>query len=1246
MSSSSQPSPTNGTASSSTSSERKDATKKAHKVLTYSRNRPSAKTGSSSSDTLRKNDKAAQTYHTLRSMLSLVFAACILMGCVLGGNYIGKTYPYLFVGEGKMQMISDLIDTYLFDNISLPLASAYGDLSSSSSSDDDDDDDSSDDEKTAGDIPNPYHCIVHNPNGSCRTWSNVQHFYNPQGKLETKWSTCDTEYTEDNEDGEEVHSENSLYQKVFFEENVIAEDKCLWLDHTMQQCASYRPHYHEPFVHLSAAYTDVKRVVFVGGGDSMLLHEVLKYPSLEMVLGLELDQVVTRNSFEHFKTQPHFDDERVQWWFGDGAKSLTMLPREYFGTFDLVLLDLSETVMSMTVTDGLDVFGAMKLLLSPTGIMVKNDFGYFDKMSRVFDTCIQLDIQNVFYIDERVQWWFGDGAKSLTLLPREYFGTFDLVLLDLSETVMSMTVTEGLDVFGAMKLLLSPTGIMVKNDFGYFESLSRVFDTCIQLDIRDVFYICDYELVLCGTDQVDFLNPKFDHLKGVEGSTFNVDTLVYKPQEEGRDDHWGPLTDYSKYWGEPSDCLPPGTTKEVDDESIAYAGVLMIVEAENVSNMKAISELEGPLKQLGYDFITSSSQPSEKSGGTKHVIVMKEGYLLMESWPDANYCKIDIHLWGRFEKQDNIRSKVLDMLGSKEGDWQSYRIVTGGVRGCHTRADDLKSTGPDLSRIGVCDEVREGSSKSVVLDASSDDEAVLGPIIDAGLDEIIPTIVGAADNMDAVVICGPKGSPCRAKTNLQKKGYKSLTTLYTCPEKEDEMDKGQANQMWRDQMNAGGEFFPDEFVLCGRKAGAALRDITRMSSYPEVVVVDALAPSEHVSNVHEYFVKTWVNNVDEHFVFFVPILDATDEQRTSFLKSRLNSQDTDPEFYSEIYAGDGEKTMSFGLIHAGIFPEVVVVDALAPSEHVSSVHEHFVALWMKHVHESFVFFVPILDATDEQRTSFLDSLNNARMTAPEFYSEIYVGDGEKTMSFGLIHAGTSASLLLLKESLSKLDQNEHVKFSDLRRVSIRGAARHQPDFNPVTFKQEDYDLQPGLEQFYGQRAIGFQTVFQLVLKDAEEDLTALSISTAANAATKSMSKGKGIVDESFHEMGEGALYVALTSNAQVVVTWDGAGSINVNIFTYDETVNHRSLFVSRFKASLPSMDLALKDEFPRGYGKVINKSDRVNRGESPNCYDHYKLCQNLSNMGRCEDNAKDWMRINCQFSCGLCEKKDGSRDEL
>ena len=41
--------------------------------------------------------------------------------------------------------------------------------------------------------------------------------------------------------------------------------------------------------------------------------------------GMELDQAVVRSSFE-----PHFDDEKVQWWFGDPSKSLGMLPPEEY----------------------------------------------------------------------------------------------------------------------------------------------------------------------------------------------------------------------------------------------------------------------------------------------------------------------------------------------------------------------------------------------------------------------------------------------------------------------------------------------------------------------------------------------------------------------------------------------------------------------------------------------------------------------------------------------------------------------------------------------------------------------------------------------------------------------------------------------------------------------------------------------------------------------------------------------------
>jgi hypothetical protein len=331
----------------------------------------------------------------------------------------------------------------------------------------------------------------------------------------------------------------------------------------------------------------------------------------------------------------------------------------------------------------------------------------------------------------------------------------------------------------------------------------------------------------------------------------------------------------------------------------------------------------------------------------------------------------------------------------------------------------------------------------------------------------------------------------------------------------------------------------------------------------------------------------------------------------------------------------------------------VVFDALAPSEHVAHAYKTFVVFWFGRVHEPFAFFVPILDATDEQRTVFLTSrVWPLQKKMPEFYSEIYAGNGDKTMSFGLIHAGTSASFHRLTESVDKLNQNGHVKFADLRKVTIGGATRYQGDqgegFEPVTFSFKDYDQQPGIEQFYGQRAIGLQTVFQLELEDEKKSLTAASISKAAKIAVNSMGEGGAVaVEESFHEIGEGALYVALMPNSQVSVTWDGAGSVNVNIFTYDETLNHKNLFVSKFKATLPNMSLVLKDEFPRGYGKVINKSDRVNRNESLGCYDDYKLCVNLSKNGHCDDvDEKEWMHSNCQFSCGLCSKSISHSSEL
>ena len=174
---------------------------------------------------------------------------------------------------------------------------------------------------------------------------------------------------------EEIDADESQYQEITFEHNVENGDTCLRLSGWLQACTSFRPHYHEAFVHYPARFVDqVKRVIFFGGGDNFILHEILKYPSLELVVGMELDQQVVRSSFKNFGAQAHFDNPKVQWWFGDATKSLQMLPKEYYGTFDLVLVDLQTYVADfLMVTKDLSVMDVAVLLAKPDGVIARNE---------------------------------------------------------------------------------------------------------------------------------------------------------------------------------------------------------------------------------------------------------------------------------------------------------------------------------------------------------------------------------------------------------------------------------------------------------------------------------------------------------------------------------------------------------------------------------------------------------------------------------------------------------------------------------------------------------------------------------------------------------------------------------------------------------------------------------------------------------------------------------------------------------
>ena len=204
-------------------------------------------------------------------------------------------------------------------------------------------------------------------------------------------------------------SVNTVYQRMQWShfDSHFREDSretCLHLDNTLHSCSAFRPHVHETIIHYPAGYlAEVKRVLYVGGGDLIILHEILKYPSLEMVIGkflllfvimtihcvllllfadvtsrsitgLELDQAVVRSSYRHYGVQPHFDNEKVHWWFGDASKSLAMLPpEEYHGTFDLVVIDLLAYIFDALQVGDESLVDYMMRFVKPDGILVRQE---------------------------------------------------------------------------------------------------------------------------------------------------------------------------------------------------------------------------------------------------------------------------------------------------------------------------------------------------------------------------------------------------------------------------------------------------------------------------------------------------------------------------------------------------------------------------------------------------------------------------------------------------------------------------------------------------------------------------------------------------------------------------------------------------------------------------------------------------------------------------------------------------------
>ena len=777
----------------------------------------------------------------------------------------------------------------------------------------------------------------------------------------------------------------------------------------------------------------------------MLLHEILKYPSLELVVGLEIDQKVTRGSFKHFGTQPHWDNDKVEWWYGDASKSLLMLPKEYFGTFDMVLVDLSETITSSLVTEGLDIMGALGLLLQPEGILVKNEL--------------------------------------------------------------------------------------------YLEKMSSIFNHTVQVNFGDIPVICSQALSL-GSPGLDFLKraPK-DH---------GVDTIVLKPLEKNADrfDIWH---DYRQNENNSfkQHCIPPDEAEKEPEEQTRSPGILMILEAENVSgavtpSKKVRGTLEKALKKQGLKVVSSVLSPSDAKGAAV-VVIFKEGYVVARTWPEHKYCAFDILLWSSFEKIENIKAALISAIGGSGGtSSSSYRIVTGGMFGVSTWKDDEKKRGP---RFGVCQDT-ESSARDTPPDSSA---------VATVLSESISLI--QTDNPTvAAVVCGEDTQKCGSLDVLAKhEKVKKTVILKACPGIDGNNSKmfDCELEVWKTIRDA---------VENGEKLGAIVLDPSASYTMAQITL-----------KIFDNHAKR-MEALSDDAVIVATTLDETESWRRNFLdRFRMDIFIYEPVFRAEVLFNSTDSSLEMGV--------TLSRDPL--------------------------FFQHLVDAVTriEKQTGLDSDVRNienglwpymADFTPSQF---VLPGDYDQTSPLQQWRSQKP----LGHQTVFQYELRPIVNYvqGDKVKANYEGQGEFFPGIITSVNSDGTYDIRYDDGDFES-------SVERGVIKGLEEkrtvEPTPLSTASIKDALQQTLTTMEGMDDavlKEFTNVGDGCVLVAMGSGGSAVVVWDGRVHVDVNLFTHVESKIVADSFSRTLRGQLSFLQLLLRDEQPRGFGRVVNFQQDIKAGVDP-----------------------------------------------
>jgi spermidine synthase len=140
---------------------------------------------------------------------------------------------------------------------------------------------------------------------------------------------------------EVLYTERSQYQEIKIVQTPEF-GKVMLLDGVLMLTEADEFVYHEMLCHPAMiSHPNPKKVLIIGGGDCGTLKRVLEHPSVEQVVQVEIDEMVTRVSKSYFSAlTAAADDPRAELVFGDGIAYL----KQGGHAFDVILIDSTDPV--------------------------------------------------------------------------------------------------------------------------------------------------------------------------------------------------------------------------------------------------------------------------------------------------------------------------------------------------------------------------------------------------------------------------------------------------------------------------------------------------------------------------------------------------------------------------------------------------------------------------------------------------------------------------------------------------------------------------------------------------------------------------------------------------------------------------------------------------------------------------------------------------------------------------------------